>query len=112
MVKLIRDSTASAVDDPKVLSIDIDELCRAAAQEMLAVALAAERLAYLEANARELDATGQRPVAGGGYRGPREATTGAGTVEGRARRVNSRREGGPFAPAILPPHMRRSPKGH
>jgi hypothetical protein len=73
-----------------------------AAQEMLAVALLAERRAYLEANAGELDATGKRLVVGNGYARPREVTTGAGMVEVTAPRVDDRREGERFSSAILP----------
>jgi hypothetical protein len=81
MLKLVHDVTATAVDDPEAMTIDLDELCRVAAQEMLAVALLAERRAYLEANAGELDATGKRLVVGNGYARPREVRTGAGMVE-------------------------------
>ena len=110
MLKLVHDATASAVDDPEALTIDLDELCRVAAQEMLAVALLAERRAYLEANAGELDATGKRLVVGNGYARPREVTTGAGMVEVTAPRVDDRREGERFSSAILPAYMRKSPK--
>jgi hypothetical protein len=48
------------------MTVGLDELCRIAAQEMLAVALAAERRAYLEAHASELDAAGHRLVVGNG----------------------------------------------
>ena len=40
MLKLVHDATATAVDDPEAMTIGLDELCRVAAQEMLAVALA------------------------------------------------------------------------
>ena len=43
MLKLVHDATATAVDDPETMTIGLDELCRVAAQEMLAVALLAER---------------------------------------------------------------------
>ncbi len=76
---------------------------------MLAVALLAERRAYLEANADDLDATGKRLVVGNGYAG-REVTTGAGMVEVSAPRVDDRREGEHFSSAILPAYMRKSPK--
>ena len=81
-----------------------------AAQEMLAVALLAERRAYLEAHAAELDATGQAP--GGGQRvrpGPRGDDRGR---HGRGHRagVDDRREGEHFSSAILPAYMRKSPK--
>jgi transposase-like protein len=77
---------------------------------MLAVALLAERRAYLDANASELDATGKRLVVGNGYARPREVTTGAGMVEVKAPRVDDRRNGERFGSAILPAYMRKSPK--
>lgn len=110
MLKLVHDATATAVGDPEALTIDLDELCRVAAQEMLAVALLAERRAYLEANADDLDATGKRLVVGNGYARAREVTTGAGMVEVSAPRVDDRREGEHFSSAILPAYMRKSPK--
>jgi hypothetical protein len=48
-------------------AMDIDELCRVAAREMIAVALEAERRAYLDAHAEVRDATGKRVVVGNGY---------------------------------------------
>ena len=111
MLKLVHDATATAVDDPEALTIDLDELCRVAAQEMLAVALLAERRAYLEANADR--ARRHREAPGGRQRlrpGSREVTTGAGMVEVAAPRVDDRREGERFSSAILPAYMRKSPK--
>jgi len=110
MLKLVRDATANVVDDPETMTIGLDELCRVAAQEMLAVTLLAERRAYLEAHAAELDAAGKRLVVGNGFARAREVTTGAGMVEVSAPRVDDRREGEHFASAILPAYMRKSPK--
>ncbi len=110
MLKLVQDATADAVDDPEAMTIDLDEMCRIAAQEMLAVALAAERRAYLEAHAGELDGAGHRLVVGNGSARPRKVTTGAGMVEVRAPRVDDRREGERYSSAILPAYMRKSPK--
>jgi len=110
MLKLVHDADASAVDDPEALKIDLDELCRVAAQDMLAVSLLAERRAYLEAHAGELDAAGKRLVVGNGFARAREITTGAGMVEVKAPRVDDRREGEKFSSAILPAYMRKSPK--
>ena len=75
-----------------------------------AVALLAERRAYLEAHADELDATGKRLVVGNGYAKSRQVTTGAGMVEVQAPRVDDRREGERFGSAILPAYMRKCPK--
>jgi putative transposase len=110
MLKLVQDVTADAVDDPEAMTVDLDEMCRIAAQEMLAMALAAERRAYLEAHAAELDATGHRLVVGNGYARARQVTTGAGAVEVSAPRVDDRREGERYSSAILPAYMRKSPK--
>jgi transposase-like protein len=110
MLKLLHETTPDAVGDPEGLTLDLDEICRVAAQDMLAVALLAERRAYLDANASELDATGKRLVVGNGYARPREVTTGAGMVEVKAPRVDDRRNGERFGSAILPAYMRKSPK--
>ena len=110
MLKLVHDATATAVDDPEALTMSLDELCRVAAQDMLAVSLLAERRAYLEAHADLLDATGKRLVVGNGFARAREVTTGAGMVEVAAPRVDDRREGERFSSAILPAYMRKSPK--
>jgi putative transposase len=110
MLKIVHDATADAVDENEPITIGLDEVCRMAAQEMLAVALLAERRVYLEAHAAEHDDAGKRLVVGNGYARPREVTTGAGTVEVRAPRVDDRREGERFTSAILPAYMRKSPK--
>ena len=110
MLKLLDDATADAVDDPETLTVDLDELCRVAAQQMLATALLAERRAYLDAHADVVDAAGKRLVVGNGYARPREVTTGAGMVEVTAPRVDDRREDHKYRSAILPAYMRRSPK--
>lgn len=94
----------------KARGVDLDELCRVAAREMIAVALEAERRAYLEAHVGEVDAAGKRLVVGNGYAREREITTAAGRVEIKAPRVDDRRVDHAFSSAILPPYMRRSPK--
>src|SRR5579883_2972570 len=110
MLKLVDDATATAVGGEEPQTIGLDELCRMAAKEMLAVALLAERRAYLDEHAAERDATGHRLVVANGYARPREVLTGAGAVEVRAPRVDDRREGERFRSAILPAYMRKSPK--
>jgi putative transposase len=110
MLKLVHDADAVAVDDPEALKVDLDEICRVAAQEMLAVSLLAERRAYLEAHAGELDAAGHRLVVGNGFARAREVTTGAGMIEVSAPRVDDRRDGEKFSSSILPAYMRKSPK--
>jgi putative transposase len=110
MLKLLHGEAAGAADDVEAATIGLDELCRVAAQDMIAVALLAERRAYLEDHAELLDGAGHRLVVGNGFHRARTITTGAGMVEVRAPRVEDRREGEKFASAILPAYMRKSPK--
>lgn len=95
---------------PTGAGLDLDELCRSAAQQMLATALEAERRAYLDAHADQLDENGRRLVVANGYQPAREVVTPAGAVEVTRPRVDDRREGHRFSSAILPRYMRRSPK--
>ncbi len=81
-----------------------------AAQELLGVALEAERQAYLERHAGAVDGEGRRVVVGNGYARAREITTAAGRVAVQAPRVDDRRPGERYISALLPPYMRRSPK--
>ena len=90
--------------------VGLDELCRLAAQEMLALALEAERQAYLERHAVAVDASGRRLAVGNGYARPREITTAAGRIAVQAPRVDDRRDGERYISALLPPYMRSSPK--
>lgn len=89
MLRLVHASTDPDGSASDVPALDLDELCRLAAREMLALAPEAERRAYLDARVGALDATGRRPVAGNGYAQPREVTTGAGMVAVSAPRVDS-----------------------
>lgn len=113
MLKLVQTKT-DAVDGADELegagTVDLDELCRMAAQQMLATALLAERRAYLDAHADHVDATGSRLVVGNGYARQRDVVTGAGPVTVEAPRVNDKRDGHRFSSKILPAYMRRSPK--
>jgi putative transposase len=96
--------------DLEPVQIDLDELARLAAREYIALALEAERRAYLDDHAHLLDDDGRRLVVGHGHGRPRELTTAAGAVEVRAPRVRDRREGERYVSALLPPYLRRSPK--
>ena len=90
--------------------LGLDELCRLAAQELLAVALEAERQAYLERYAAAGDEEGRRLVVGNGHARAREITSAAGRIAVQAPRIDDRRDGERYIPALLPPYMRRSPK--
>jgi transposase-like protein len=108
MLKLVHDTAVRAEDE--TTTINLDELCRLAAKQMLATALLAERQAYLDAHADLSDATGKRLVVANGYAKQRTVTTGAGPVEVKAPRVEDRREAERYHSAILPAYMRKSPK--
>ncbi len=110
MLKIAHDPAVGKPAELEEPVIDLDELCRIAATQMLAVALETERRAYLEAHADLLDEAGRRLVVGNGFARPRDVMTGAGMVEAAAPRVDDRRDGERFSSAILPPYMRRSPK--
>ncbi len=110
MFKLVDDGPGST-DVPVAAAVSgLDELCRQAAQQMLATALIVERQSYLDAHADVLDAAGHRLVVGNGYLPEREVVTGVGPVKVTAPRVDDRREGQSFSSVILPVYMRRSPK--
>jgi len=109
MLKLVQTNT-EATDGLETTAVDLDELCRMAAQQMLATALLAERRAYLDAHADNVDGTGKRVVVANGYARRRDVVTGAGPVTVQAPRVNDKRGGERFSSRILPAYMRRSPK--
>ncbi len=90
--------------------VNLDEICRLAAQQMLATALHAERQTYLDAHNEQVDATGKRLVVANGYHKQRKVVTGAGPVTVNAPRVNDKRTGQKYSSRILPAYMRRSPK--
>lgn len=95
--------------------LDLDELVRRGARQMLAEALEAEVRDYIEAARGQRDENGHALVVRNGHANEREVVCGAGSVEVKAPRVNDRRtdEDGNrkrFKSVILPPYMRRSPK--
>lgn len=110
MMKIAHGELEVVEPAPEEAVVDLDQLCRLAAREMIAAALEGERRAYLEAHVEAVGDDGRRLVVGHGYARPRQLTTGAGAVEVRAPRVRDRREGERFSSTLLPPYMRRSPK--
>jgi putative transposase len=66
-LRVVDDAGAEVDGDGKQQLVELDELCRLAAREMIAVALEAERRAYLERHAGAVDADGRRLVVGNGY---------------------------------------------
>jgi putative transposase len=108
-----RNAEAAAATGAVGAGPDLDELCRLAAREMIAVALESERRAWLDAHADVTDAAGKRLVVSNGYLPERTITTGAGQVEVKAPRVADKRpeqQREPFSSTILPRYMRKSPK--
>lgn len=116
MLKVVQENIESNVDAATVGGSLLDELVRDGARQMLAAALQAEVIAYVEAHAGEVDEAGHRLVVRNGYHQPREVITAAGAVPVRQPRVNDRRidevTGGRkrFASAILPAWARKSPQ--
>ena len=107
MLRIVHESGGQEVG---VAQVGLDELCRIAAQEMLAVALEAERQAYLERHAGVVDTSGRRLVVGNGYARPREMHDRRGPGRVKAPRVDHRRRDEQYTAAILPRYMRSSPK--
>ena len=87
-----------------------DDLAREGARRMLMEALEAEVSEYVERPRTERGEDGRALVVRNGRARARQVTTGAGTVEVQAPRVDDRRPGHRFTSSILPPYMRRSPK--
>jgi putative transposase len=92
----------------------LDELAREGARRMLVTALEAEVAQYIETH-QERDEAGHALVVRNGKARARKVTTGTGTFEVEAPRVNDQRvddsgERQRFTSKILPPYMRRSPK--
>lgn len=114
MLRVVHDVDGAGHEFPvAVEQLDLDEICRVAARQMLAVALEAERRAWLDEHAHLVDDDGHRLVVGNGHMPERTIVTGAGDVEVRAPRVHDKRPEGarePYSSSILPPYMRRSPK--
>jgi putative transposase len=96
------------------MELTLDELAREGARRMLIAALEAEVAEYIERHRGERDEAGHAQVVRNGRAERRKLTTGAGTLEICAPRVNDRRvvegERQRFTSEILPPYMRRSPK--
>jgi transposase-like protein len=111
MLSVVTDEPARAE-----LTMNLDELVRAGARRMLAVALEAEVDAYLAAHQHELDERGHRLVRRNGHAPARQLATAAGPVEVARPRVDDRRidpitgQRQQFTSAILPRWCRRSPK--
>jgi putative transposase len=98
-----------AGSDSPILST-LDEIVRAGARRMLAVALEAEVEAYIQAHKNEREKSGRAMVVRHGKGKERTIQSGAGQIEIQVPRVNDKRPGEKFTSAILPPYLRRSPQ--
>jgi len=101
--------------EEEISRTSLDELAREGARRMLVRALEAEVEEYVDRHGDARDEKGHALVVRNGLARARKLTTGAGTMEVRAPRVNDRRvnEAGErerFSSQILPPYMRRSPR--
>jgi putative transposase len=114
MLKVVQDAEAS--NENTASSSLLDDIVRNGARQMLATALQAEVIAYVEAFADEVDEHGRRLVVRNGYHAEREVVTAAGAVPVRQPRVNDKRidpatgERQRFSSAILPAWARKSPR--
>jgi transposase-like protein len=112
MLKVVDQETLREVkDQPNSL----DGIAREGARRMLMSALLAEVSDYVDRYSELRDEEGRALVVRNGAGKSRRITTGTGTFEVKAPRVNDRRinEAGVrcrFTSKILPPYMRRSPK--
>jgi putative transposase len=92
-------------DDP------LTDILRRGARTLLAQAIEAEVVAYLEARAQLKDQAGRQQVVRNGYLPERTILTGVGPVEVKQPRVRDRRradEREAFTSAILPPYLRKT----
>ncbi len=87
----------------------LDEILRAGAQRVLAVALEAELDDCIERFKALRDADGLRLVTRNGHLPKRDLQSPLGPIEIEQPRVRDRREGQRFTSGILPPYLRRSP---
>ena len=78
MLKVVQDAEAS--NENTASSSLLDEIVRDGARQMLATALQAEAIAYVEAFADEGDEHGRRLAVRNGYHAEREVVTAAGAV--------------------------------
>jgi putative transposase len=105
-------STTLPIAGPMPGTIDVlTDLLRDGARRLLAEAVDAEVLAWIEAHAHLKDEAGRRQVVRNGYLPGRAIQTGLGDVEVKQPRVHDRRpapEREKFTSAILPPYLRRT----
>ena len=105
MLELVSDIPRN---ENQLLSLSLDEIAREGARKLLIAALELEVEEYIERYKEIRDEKGYRQVVRNGKGKTRRVTTGAGTLEVQAPRVNDKREGEKFSSFILPPYLRKS----
>jgi putative transposase len=96
---------------PAPPSDPLTDLLREGARSLLAQAIEAEVAAWIEAHAHIRDDAGRQQVVRNGHHPERTIQTGLGDIEVKQPRVLDRRHPGQrerFAPAVLPPYLRRT----
>lgn len=96
-------------EEKSLLEMTVDELALEGARRILLQALMLEVDEYITALKDKRDENGHALVVRNGFGKSRKITTGTGTIEIRAPRVNDRRQNEKFTSAILPTYMRKSP---
>src|SRR4051794_19313511 len=108
----VEESTILPIAGPMAGTTDVlTDLLRVGAGRLLAEAVEAEVLAWIEAHAHLKDDAGRRQVVRNGHLPGRAIQTGLGDVEVKQPRVHDRRpapEREKFTSAILPPYLRRT----
>jgi putative transposase len=107
----MQEVSTTTVSFPSASSRDaLTEVLRSGAQRLLAEAIEAEVMEWIDSRAGVTDAGGRRQVVRNGYLPKRSILTGIGSVEVEQPRVLDRRgaEGEAFSSKILPPYLRKT----
>jgi len=108
----VHESTTLPITGPIPAAKDaLTEILRDGARRLLAEAVEAEVLDWIDSHAHLTDGAGRRQVVRNGYLPGRAIQTGLGDVEIKQPRVHDRRDADerePFSSAILPPYLKRT----
>lgn len=107
----MQEVSTTTVSFPSTSSRDaLTEVLRRGAQRLLAEAIEAEVMEWIDSHAHVTDAAGRRQIVRNGRLPKRSILTGIGPVEVEQPRVLDRRgeEGEPFCSKILPPYLRKT----
>jgi len=108
----MQEGTTASVTFPSTTCEDVlTGILREGAQQMLATAIEAEVVDWIESHAQVKDEDGHRQVVRNGFLPERTITTGVGDVPVRQPRVHDRRPEGEkekFTSKVLPPYLRKT----